>query len=194
MATQNKVVEVEVEVEGLAPGMLMHKFGIETEAALVKSSRGAGKAKVDPKKEAENSAYRLDNGDLYQPAEHIFQVMVKAAAGFQISGRGKKTYKDCVKGLLAVTPEYIPHLTPKGEHVKDYEIDSRAVRIQSARVIRHRPLLREWRLAFHLTTKDTELLPITVIQEILTEAGRMYGIGDYRPRYGTFRVTKFKEI
>ena len=176
----------EVEIEGVAPGLLMHKFSDDQQAELAMAVKRAGKQAPDAKIEAEAGAYRLDDGGLYQPSEHIYQSMVKAAGEFQIKGRGKKTYKDAVKGNIIIDPDCIPHKS------NEYKIDARPVRIQRARVIRRRPHLPTWALGFRITVIDDDAVPGEVLNAILVKAGQCVGIGDYRPRFGRFVVTKFE--
>jgi len=184
---------VQVSIAGVAPGLLQHRFPEVIMAGLLTPIKVAGKAKLSPEQEAELGAYRMENGFLCQPAEHIYSSMVRAAGDFQIQGRGKKTYRDGVKGALLVDPEpIIPLLTPAGKPIKDYVIDGRPARIQRARIMRHRPNLLEWRLDFSLLILEEETLPAQVANAILVKAGQTVGIGDYRPRFGRFTVTKWE--
>ena len=174
-----------VTIKGVEPGLLMHKFADQTGTDIQNPVKARTKERPTAEEDARMSAYLLSTGELYQPAEHIYQCMVKAASEFQIQGRGKKTYKDLVKGGVIVTPECIPHLDG------DYEIDSRPVVIQRARVMRHRPLLKDWELTFDIAVID-DGIPMEVLNKILQRAGEQIGIGDYRPRFGRFIVTKFE--
>ena len=186
-----KEVVVSVEIEGNC-GLLMHRFSQEAEKVLKANSKRASKKKT-PEEEAEDAAYRISDGSLCIPAEAIFQAMVLAASAFKITGRRGKTYKDSVKGYLAIAPEYIPLLDPhSSKNLTEYQIDSRPARIQSSRVIRHRPLINHWRLKFDLRILDDSQLPIEECQNILEEAGRSKGLLDYRPRYGKYSVVKFE--
>lgn len=180
--------QVDATIEGSPPGLLMHRFPEVTQAGLVNPIHLAGKKKLTAEEEAELGEYRLENGDLCQPAEHLYAGMVKAAGEFQIQGRGKKTYRDIIKGLMIIDPELIPH------NQKTYRIDGRPARIQRARIMRHRPHLPKWSLSFRLTILDGDLMPIEVLNAILAKTGQAVGIGDYRPRYGRFIVTKFEAI
>ena len=177
----------EVEIEGVPPGLLMHKFAI-AEDPKTQDLKTTTKAIPKPEIEAEEGAYRLETGELYQPAEHIYQAMCKAAGEFQIKGRGKKTYRDSIRGNLLVEPECILH----GQ--KHYSIDARPARIQRARIMRHRPLLPQWKLTFELTLLDESAIPVQVLNAVIVKAGQSIGIGDYRPRFGRFIVTKFEEL
>ena len=187
------MTRIEVSITGVSPGLLQHRFPEITMAGMVNPIKLSGKAKPSPEEEAELAAYRMDNGCLCQPAEHIYSTMVRAASAFQVQGRGKATYKDPVKGGLLIDPEpIIPLLTPAGKPIKDYQIDARPARIQRARVMRHRPLLREWRLDFTVLLLEAETLPPEIANAILVKAGQAVGIGDYRPRFGRFTVTKWE--
>jgi len=175
-----------VVIEGVAPGLLMHKFSAQAETELLSNTRKTNPKSETPAEAAEQVAYRDTEGKLCQPAEHIYAALCKAASEFKIRGRGKKTYKDPVKGNVMVWPEFIPH------QVQNYVVDSRPVRIQRARVMRHRPLLPEWRLRFTLQVLDSGAVPTETLQAILARAGETIGIGDYRPRFGRFRVVSFE--
>lgn len=177
---------VKARIEGVEPGLLMHKFGTQAEADAVSNTKKSGKHIPTAEDEAEAGAYRMESGELYQPAEHIYQAMCRAASDFQVKGKGKKTYKGVVTGNVVVTPECIPH------GIKTYDIDARPARIQRARIMRRRPLLKKWALNFGIQVIDEDLLPKEVLSAVLTKAGVSVGIGDYRPRFGRFIVTQFE--
>lgn len=179
---------VDTRIEGIAPGLLMHKFSDAAQVDMQKAVKKSGKQAPNAKDEAEAGAYRLDGpgGELCQPGEHIYQTLCRAASDFAVKGKRGKTYKAAVKGNVVVEPEFIGH------GVKDYEIDARPVRIQSSRVMRRRPYLRTWALAFQIRVLDEDALPLEVLQSILVKSGEAVGIGDYRPRFGRFIVTRFE--
>lgn len=199
-----------------ACAVLMHKFGaaatLELEGKVKKTKTGP----PPPRLEAEEAAYRLDpknsdpvwddklpdesyrgkpKGQLALPGEHFFQTLVRTATGFQIKGKGKKTYKDAVKGNVYVEPDYIGLTDPEtGKPLHDYEIDSRPVRIQAARIARCRPIIKAWRAEFDVVIVDEDSLPEEVLNAILVKAGQATGVGDYRPRYGRFIVERFEQV
>lgn len=65
--------------------------------------------------------------------------------------------------------------------------DLRAVKVQSARVLRTRPIFREWSLVM-----TAMFMPSVVDRDVLIEALNVAGLlkclGDNRPRYGSFSV------
>jgi hypothetical protein len=113
--------------------------------------------------------------------------MIKSASNNRIAGRGKKTFKDAFKGGVFVEPRLIPHKISK------WEIDLQNVVVQRSRVIRARPRFDEWELDFQILNIDERITP-NIIKDILVDAGRFCGIGDFRPRYGRFEVVKFEPI
>ena len=38
----------------------------------------------------------------------------------------------------------------------------------------------------------SEYIPKDVLNDVLTNAGRLVGVGDFRPTYGRFQITGFK--
>ena len=173
--------QINIEITGLAP-LLQNRF--PTEEFGQNKSKAAKKVYV-PEDEAKKCLYQKD-GKIFQPAEHIYQSMIRAATDFKFSG--KKTFKDVITSGILVEPEEIPLITKL-----PYEIDVRPVVIQRARVLKWRPKFNQWKLKFKLTIlDDTNITPANV-KEILEKAGASKGIGDYRPRFGRFTVTEFKE-
>lgn len=172
---------ISVEITGLAP-LLQNRFPMEEHGHNI--SKATKKVYV-PEEEAKKCLY-IKDGQIYQPAEHIFQSMVRAATDFKFSG--KKTFKDVVTSCIAVEPEEIPMVSEK-----PYEIDTRPVVIQRARVLKWRPKFNKWKLRFNLLILDETNISPANLKEILEKAGATKGIGDYRPRFGRFMVTEFKE-
>ena len=175
-----------VKIQGAAP-LLMHRFITSAEKPKEAKKQDRKGIVRDPAKEAQNAAYILPNGKLYQPAEHIERAMVKAGTNYIIPGAGKKTYKDAIVGGVFIEPVCIPHLIQK------FEVDVRMVRIQGARIERARPRLDNWALEFVMTVIDERITP-AVLEDILRDAGKFIGIGDYRPKFGRFEVVSFKAV
>ncbi len=174
--------KIEIEITGIAP-LLQHRFPTEE---FGENKSKAKKKVYNPTEEAEKSLYKNPKGEIYQPSEHIYQSMIKASTDFKYEG--KKTYKDVITSGVIVEPEEIPLISGK------YEIDARPVVIQRARVMCWRPRFNKWSLKFTITILDDENISLPVVKEILEKAGATKGIGDYRPRFGRFMVTSFKEV
>lgn len=186
---------VDVSVEGVAP-LLQHKFPLPDYDELTKGGKQSSGEK-DYSQEWREALYVNSDGEIFQPAVHFDGCMTKAAVNFKIQGKRGKTYKDLFKGNVFCSPDEILHgikapdvLDTDGD--KPLYLDLRPVVVQRARVTRIRPAFRPgWKLDFEIEVLDDQI-PHNVVLEVLTLAGRTVGIGDFRPRFGRFIVTKFE--
>lgn len=174
--------KVEVKIKGIVP-LLQNRFvGEEDESASQRTGV------VDRSEDWRNALYSDEKIGIYEPSEHVWGSMIKAASNFQIPGRGKKTYKDLIKSGIVLEPDKIP----LGKKEPD-EIDKRPVVIRGSRILRQRPMMKEgWKLSFSVNILDEQLQP-EVVKRILVHAGKYIGIGDFRPRFGRFEVIEFEE-
>lgn len=189
-----------VTIKGIAD-LMQHRF-IGEDIGSITAPTGQ-----DHSKEWKNSLYLMENGQVYQPETHLHGALIKAGTTERIPGRRGKTYKDVILSNIFIEPAFILH---QG-FLKDFEnvpfmqgpapedfphsvyIDKRPVRIQKARVIRYRPaFVKGWTLSFAISCIDDNVRA-EVIHKLLDTAGRTIGIGDYRPRFGRFIITKFEE-
>jgi hypothetical protein len=195
----NSTYKVSVSIEGVA-GILQHAFG-QAQLNTLRTPAKKRTGKQDYSLEWMDTMYLNHEGLVCQPASHIEGAMTKAAASFKMSGR--KTWKDAVRGYCFVEPDMIPHRYNGGfveapdETLIENPTDNLSVSImrvvvQRAAVARSRLLIAPgWKLDFKINVVDDQLPPDVLVQ-ILEEAGRAVGIGDYRPRYGRFQVVKFE--
>jgi len=172
-------IQIEVTVAGTRP-LLQNKFQ-DNENGLP-SKRGK---KYDDKIEAEKRLEKNEKKVICQPASHFESSMQKSAAEFKFQGR--KTYKDLFKAAIFVEPLLIPHKN------QSYQIDKRAVNINRSKILRCRPRFDKWELTFRIIIKDDRIEPL-LVKQVLENAGRFHGVGDYRPRFGLFEVIKFKVL
>lgn len=189
--------KVNVEIEGVAP-LLQHQFPLPDYAELMKG----GKIKTGEKdytQEWRKALYVNQDGEVYQPGSHIEGCMIKAAASFKIQGRGNKTYKDLFSGNIFVNPDEILHGIAEPENLdtdgdKLLYLDMRPVVIQRARIVRIRPCFKTgWKLQFKIQCTDAQIQH-NVVLDVLALGGKVVGIGDYRPKFGRFSVTKFEVL
>ena len=177
--------KIEVKIKGIMP-LLQHKMSLDVETQLSSKSKKQPGASKELK--VEDCLYKVGE-KICQPASHIEMAILKQASNYKIVGRGKKTYKDLVKGAVFVYPDMIPHL------IQDWTEDRRTVVIPSTkgRSVRSRPMLKDWELEFEIHVMNDDI-PTDVLKGMLDDAGREGGLGDYRPRFGRFVVEKFEEI
>ena len=191
---------VHVVVEGVGRGLLMHKFSTGASASLEQEVKKTKSAHGTPQEEAEQAAYRLASGNghlgqLMLPAEHFLGAITNAGSGLQVRGKGKATYKKLFKGALDIEPDYIGLSSNAGETLHNYAVDSRPVKIKATqgRVMRHRPHLIDWRAEFNVVVRN-DGIPLEVLEAAIADAGQSQCVGDYRPRYGTFRIVRCERV
>lgn len=157
------------------------------------STNGASRGKYipNPEEEAKAGLYWMpDKSSIGFPSMNILGSLIAASAQYKIN---KKAISGFVAGSVSIEEEMVSFGTTQ------YEIDTRRAVVQRQGILRSRPLLRNFKLNFTIAVDDDapSALP-GLLPEILGEAGRRIGIGDFRPAkkgpFGKFIVTKFEPI
>lgn len=65
--------------------------------------------------------------------------------------------------------------------------DARSVKVSQARLMRYRPIFRDWSLVCEIAY-DPESIDKNQVIKCLEDGGQYCGIGDYRPKFGRFSV------
>ena len=172
-----------VEIEGVAP-LLFHAWNNEAVEEKAKSAKGSKAKKSD---NVESYVYRLDNGEIGIPGEYIRGAIINAAKFRQDPRSPRKSMMDLMRAAIVPLTE----LASLGKADWDY-IDMRRVTVQRNAITRHRPaFLAGWTAEFELLCNLSSYVPPELLADVLTDAGRLIGIGDFRPSYGRFQVRKF---
>ncbi len=140
---------------------------------------------LDPKTEAELRLYKNAEGKIIIPASMVKACIRSAGANYKVAGR-KSTFGAMIKAGLEVVPEEIP-LIHNG-----WVVDYRPVVVQRQRIMRARPRFNEWALEFKIINHDPTIIHKDMLKRILEDAGKYYGLGDYRPEFGLFKIEKFE--
>ncbi len=186
---------VDVTIKGDAP-LIQHRFPVPELASMTKGGTKQTGAK-DYTEEWREYLYVTKEKQIYQPATHIEGALVKSSVNFKITGKRGKTYKDLFRAAVFVMPEEILHGVDEPDQLdtdadKRLYLDMRPVVVQRARIVRIRPTFSPgWPLDFQIEVIDDQINE-TLLQDVLTLAGKTVGIGDYRPKFGRFSVVKFE--
>lgn len=172
---------VDVVIEGSAD-ILFHRWNVESVEAKAKAAKGSAAKKSD---DVESYVYRDDNGMLCMPGEYLRQAVIHAAKFRQDPRSPRKSAMDLFKaGVISLT-----ELASLGTSKWDYE-DKRRVVVQRSAVTRSRPALKAgWRAEFTIGVNLPEYISPTLLHDVLSMAGKLVGVGDFRPTYGRFHVT-----
>jgi len=173
--------KIEVVIEGVTP-LLMHSCHNMSNKSVTKNPA----KQYDPKKDAEEVAYRKDDKTLFVPSRCVKACLINSASWYKF---GKKSAKPIIAGSVRIEPYEISLGT------KTYEIDLRPVVIQRNRIMRARPRLDKWVLSFDLIYNEKMIADVDILRNIFEEAGQRIGLLDNRPQKygenGCFRVKKW---
>ena len=177
---------VEVTITGSA-AMLFHRWSCDAVEEKAKAAKGSKSKKSD---NVESYVYRNDAGELCLPGEYIRQSIIHAAKFRQDPRSPRKSAMDLFKaGIVTMT-----ELCTLGVKEWDY-MDRRRVVIQRSAVTRERPAMRAgWSATCELSVLLPEYISEDLLSDVLTNAGRLVGVGDFRPTFGRFRVAKFARL
>jgi hypothetical protein len=166
---------------------LFHKWNCEAVEAKSRAAKGSRAKKTD---DIETYVYRNDRQELCIPGEYVRQAIINAAKFRQDPRSPRKSAMDLYKaGILALTP-----LATLGVTVWDYEHRCR-VKLQQNSITRCRPAMKAgWTMELDLMVNLPEYIPADALHDVLVNAGRLIGIGDFRPTYGRFGVRSFDAV
>lgn len=177
---------VVVKVKGNAD-LLMHRWNPDAVDAKAVAAKGSKAKKTD---DVESYVYRNDDGDLCVPGEYLRQATIHAAKFRQDPRSPRKSAMDLFKAALVVDPV----LASLGTKEWDY-LDVRRVVVQRSGINRSRPAMRAgWSVEFVVNVLLPEYVSREMLHETLSAAGRLIGLGDFRPTYGRFQVTGFADV
>jgi hypothetical protein len=169
-----------VIIEGTAD-LLFHRWNCEAVEEKSKAAKGSKAKKTD---NIESYVYRNDDKELCLPGEYLRQAVIHAAKFRQDPRSPRKSAMDLYKaGVITLTP-----LASLG--VKDWDYEHRCrVMIQRNGVTRTRPALKiGWKCEIQLLINTPEYIRPQDLHDVLANAGKLIGVGDFRPTYGRFLV------
>jgi hypothetical protein len=171
-----------VRIDGTRPLLMHAPVGLESRPHARRGEH------ISYEDEARRYLYTDEKGNIVMPAANIKACIVGAGANYKVPGR-RTTYRAMLKTGIQVEPfPYVP-LIHNG-----WEVDVRLVVVQHSRIQRARPKFNQWSLEFWILNRDPTMIPRDTLHQILVDAGQYYGLGDYRPEFGLFAVTKFEVV
>lgn len=173
-----------VRIRG-SSAMLFHRWNAEAVDEKAKAAKGSKAKKTD---DLETYVYRDDDNNLCLPGEYLRMSMIEAAKYKQDPRSPRKSLKDLAKAAIISLTD----LASLGTQQWDYE-DKRRVMIQRNGINRTRPAMKAgWEAEFELMVNLPEYINSTLLNELVTEAGRLVGVGDFRPTFGRFQIVRFE--
>ena len=178
--------QVHVTIQGCSD-LLFHRWNCEEIEAKSASAKGSKTKKTD---NIESYVYRNDDKILCIPSEQMRMSIITAAKYKQDPRSPRKSSMDLYKA--AIIP--LMDLAPLGKKEWDY-LDMRRVVIQRNSITRSRPAMKKgWSVEFMFMINLPEYIAPDDFHDTICMAGRLNGIGDFRPTFGRFQVVKFEVL
>lgn len=178
----------------------VHKFRVEGISSLLMNNPssmagGGGTPKLGvkhiptPEIEAASKVYRNDGKELVMPSIAFRSSLLRGCVGKKIGKTGAAT--KVAGGVFAIEP-MTPLIDPQtSEPITEYRVHVTRCVVQRNGVIRGRPEIPKW-AAEILFEVDTDFIEPDQVRELLSIAGRIAGVGDWRPEkrgpHGRYKV------
>lgn len=175
---------INVEIIGSCP-IIFHRWSCEGVEAKANAKKGSKEKKSD---NIESYIYRDQDDDICLPGEYLRMAMIYAAKFKQDPRSPRKSAFDLFKaGIIPLT-----ELAKINGGTKNWDyIDKRRVVVQRNGITRMRPaFLKGWSAEIDLMINAPEYIDYSLFSEVLSMAGRLIGVGDFRPTYGRFDIAK----
>lgn len=188
--------QVKYTIRGITP-LLMHSERLanpfDTLTRELKAVTGKRKKTEDDLLEAARiewlgGLYHDEQAGIHLPGYNVFSAIVG----------GGKMHKlgTAIKRAALVEQDYVPlQYEGPADPVELFKnkrfVDMRSVKVGTAKVLRCRPIFRQWQCTFTVLYEES-VLQRGDLDRVLNDAGSMVGVGDYRPRFGRFEVVEAK--
>jgi len=174
---------VEVSIAGTEV-LLMHRWDTEAVAAKGRAKKGSAEKKSD---NIESYCYRTADGELCIPGLNIKAAICEAARYMQDPRSPRKSARDLFRAGIKIKGDAL-----LGKDTWDF-IDTRKVNVQRNAVPRSRPAFNAgWSTDFVVSILLPEYIDQDTLHQAIERAGRLVGVGDFRPDFGLFRIDSYK--
>ena len=172
-----------VRLKGVAD-LFFHRWNVEAVDEKAAAKKGSEAKRTD---NVESYVYRNSKGELCIPGEYVKQSIIGAAKFRQDPRSPRKSAQDLFKA--SIVP--LDPLSSLGTKTWDY-LDRRRVLVQRQGINRTRPVVYAgWEAEFRIMVSTPEYIDPDLLQDVMTLAGRLCGLGDNRPSYGRFSIASF---
>ena len=176
--------KIMVSIEGTSP-ILFNRF--RDTAIEGKSKKRTG---AIAESNVEDKLWKYED-QICIPNVYLKNCLMEASKQFKIIGKNKSTYSKIVASTVDVSPDMIKLKSGKYTVFRISAVNP----MTKGRMITERPKFDKWGCEFEIILNDPAV-PASVMNEILEQAGKYVGIGDWRPEkkgmFGKFMITSFK--
>jgi hypothetical protein len=130
--------------------------------------------------------YHDEDAGIHVPGYNVFAAMVN---GGKMHKLGTQIKRAVVIQEDKLALKFEGPKAPEDLFQNKRFVDMRSVKVGTAKVLRCRPIFRDWELTFTVLYEESAIQKDD-LDRVMEDTGRMIGLGDYRPRFGRFEVSK----
>lgn len=175
---------MEVTIVGTRP-LLFHAWNCDAVKAKAEAKKGSKEKKTD---DLESYVYRNEQGEICIPGQYLHACLMDMAKYHQDPRSPRKSAMEMVEEGLAILTESASLKKDKW----DYEHRGRAV-VQRNAITRTWPAFKAgWEATFQIESLLPEYITLPWLVKLISDAGRLKGMADYRPTYGRFQIKNYQ--
>lgn len=174
--------------------LLFHRWNNAAVAEKANAAKGSKAKKTD---DIESYVWRDTDGLICLPGHYFVGAITdprNGAAKYRQDPRSpRKSALDLFRAGVVPLTELAPIRSSSGNVAESWDyLDERRVTVQRAGVTRVRPaFLAGWEADVQVGVLTPEYIPPMMLHDVVSMAGRLVGVGDFRPTFGRFAITKF---
>lgn len=177
-----------VTIRGTQP-LLLHGWNVEAIQEKADAPKGSRAKKTD---NLESYVYRDADGYICVTGAYLHGALKDVGRYKQDPRSPRKNQKDLMNEAI-VMQNLLPRIQPQTKKWQ-YEHKGRVI-VQRNAITRTWPAFHAgWEITFIMEVILPQYVPPNYLHEMIALAGRIKGLGDYRPTYGRFQVANFKVI
>lgn len=184
---------VAVKIQGTA-SLLFHRWQSDSVDAKAAAAKGSKAKRSD---DVESYVWRDEDGNICLPGEYLRGALIdprNGAAKYRQDPRSpRKSALDLYRASVLALTDLAVITRADGSPASTWDyLDRRRVTVQRNGVTRERPALAAgWSAEVLFLCQSPTYIPPTALNEAFADAGRLVGVGDFRPTFGRFTVTSF---
>lgn len=171
--------------------ILLHAWNCDAVEARGSAKKGSAAKKTD---NLDSYVMRNDDGVICLPSEYLRMAIVNAAKFHSDPRSPRKSAMDLMKAALVGLEPLCPIKNFAGQLPKTWDFEHKCrVQVQRNGITRTRPAFKKgWQVSIPLMCNLAAYVPPTFLHELVSQAGKVIGVGDFRPTYGRFQIIKWE--
>lgn len=175
--------------------ILFHRWSSDAVQAKADAAKGSRAKKTD---DISTYVWRNDDDLICLPGEYLRGTLIdqkNGAAKYQSDPRSpRKSALDLFRAGVVSLTDLAPITRADGTLANTWDyLDRRRAVVQRNAITRERPAFYAgWSATIELMVVTPQYITPSLLRLTLNDAGRLVGVGDFRPSFGRFSITRFE--